>query len=108
MRKVKNNLPVGHRDGGRNARKLVESASDSLIGKSQEMSSVLGNQKPRGWQFTLYSPKQVAKMLCISVNTLANWRSAKIGPKWVKLNNYAVRYPREEVEKYLESIGFGV
>jgi putative transposase len=30
----KNNLPVGRRNGGRNARKLVESVSDSLIGEN--------------------------------------------------------------------------
>lgn len=46
----------------------------------------------------------VAEFLGVSVQLLADWRKAKIGPPFTKLTagrNGAVRYPREGLRAYL-------
>ena len=41
-----------------------------------------------------------AEVLLVSVKTLANWRSQRIGPPYLKING-TVRYSRKAVEKWL-------
>lgn len=48
----------------------------------------------------LLKPEQVADELCIETKTLANWRSQRIGPPYLKLNG-AVRYAEKELTEWL-------
>ncbi len=48
----------------------------------------------------LIKPKELADEWQLSEKTLSNWRSAGIGPPYVKLHG-AVRYSRKRSEKWL-------
>jgi predicted site-specific integrase-resolvase len=47
----------------------------------------------------LLKPADVADRFCLSVRTLANWRSRGEGPKFIKING-RVRYSQEDVDAY--------
>lgn len=47
------------------------------------------------------TPHEVADRLQVSVGTLANWRSAKFGPPWIKWGRL-VRYPEDLLENWVE------
>src|SRR3982751_5151937 len=54
----------------------------------------------------LIRPPDVAALLDVSVQMLAEWRGTKTGPPYTKLTsgrNGAVRYPRERLRAYLEA-----
>ena len=50
----------------------------------------------------LLLPSELARMIGKTERTLANWRCARIGPKFVKLGN-SVRYPVAEVREWIKS-----
>lgn len=50
--------------------------------------------------------RELAAFLNVRQGLLTQWRSAGVGPPWVKLTpgeRGAVRYPREELRAYLRS-----
>lgn len=49
----------------------------------------------------LLTPKQAAEFLGIPLGTLAQWRSQRRGPPYIKLEDRLVRYRRSDLEKYL-------
>jgi len=51
----------------------------------------------------LLSPEKVADFLGVSKETLAQWRSERRGPPYVKLENRLVRYWRSALENYLST-----
>jgi predicted site-specific integrase-resolvase len=51
----------------------------------------------------LLTPEDVAKSLGVTVKTLANWRSAGLGPASLKVGKYA-RYEPTAVDAYIESL----
>lgn len=53
-------------------------------------------------QKQLLRPDETAQFLCVSVETLAQWRSQRRGPPYVKLESRLVRYRLRELEAYLE------
>ncbi len=50
---------------------------------------------------SLLSPKQAAEFLGVSLDTLAQWRSQRRGPPYVKLEGRLVRYRAADLESYL-------
>jgi predicted DNA-binding transcriptional regulator AlpA len=50
----------------------------------------------------LLSEQEVSEELGIARQTLANWRSLRQGPGFIKLGKRSVRYSREELLKWLE------
>jgi predicted site-specific integrase-resolvase len=50
----------------------------------------------------LLTPAEVAKLLKISVKTLAQWRSQRKGPAYVKING-GVRYKHADIENWLNN-----
>jgi predicted DNA-binding transcriptional regulator AlpA len=49
----------------------------------------------------LLSPKEAAEFLGIPSGTLAQWRSQRRGPPYIKLEERLVRYRRSDLEGYL-------
>jgi len=49
----------------------------------------------------LLSPLDTAKFLGVSVETLAQWRSQRRGPPYVKVENRLVRYRLCDLEEYV-------
>jgi len=49
----------------------------------------------------LLTPKEAAEFLGIPLGTLAQWRSQRRGPPYIKLEERLVRYRRSDLEKYL-------
>jgi predicted DNA-binding transcriptional regulator AlpA len=45
--------------------------------------------------------KDAAEYLGLSRSTLRNWRHDKVGPGYVKYNNYQVRYSMDELDAYV-------
>jgi excisionase family DNA binding protein len=50
---------------------------------------------------TLLTPKEVARLTGLSIDTLAQWRSQKRGIPYLKVG-HAVRYDPADVQTYLE------
>lgn len=44
----------------------------------------------------------LSTFLDVSIPTLARWRSRGEGPKWVRVGEHAVRYPRESVRAWIQ------
>ncbi len=53
-----------------------------------------------GIQKQLLVPEEAAAFLSVSVETLAQWRSQRRGPPYIKLGR-AVRYRADDLERYL-------
>lgn len=51
----------------------------------------------------LWTEKQVSEYLKIAANTLAGWRSAAKGPRWIQLPTGSIRYQPEEVRQWAHS-----
>lgn len=51
----------------------------------------------------LLTPGELAELLGVSEETLAQWRSQRRGPPYVKVEGRLVRYRLPDVEAYLES-----
>ncbi len=49
----------------------------------------------------LLTPKEAAEFLGIPSGTLAQWRSQRRGPPYIKLEERLVRYRRSDLEEYL-------
>jgi predicted DNA-binding transcriptional regulator AlpA len=49
----------------------------------------------------LLTPKEAAEFLEIPAGTLAQWRSQRRGPPYIKLEERLVRYRRSDLEEYL-------
>jgi predicted DNA-binding transcriptional regulator AlpA len=47
------------------------------------------------------TPDEVARTLRVSEGTLRNWRSALLGPDFVRIGR-VVRYPASDIERYLD------
>jgi len=52
---------------------------------------------------TLMNPEQAAEYLGVSSETLAQWRSQRRGPEYIKLEGRLVRYRMSALESYLET-----
>lgn len=50
----------------------------------------------------LLLPAEVSILLCVSPKTLANWRSRRVGPNFIRLQGGVVRYQASEVDAWLE------
>jgi excisionase family DNA binding protein len=50
---------------------------------------------------TLLTPGQAAEVLSVPRGTLAQWRSQRRGPAFVKLEGRLVRYRSTDLEKYI-------
>jgi len=44
--------------------------------------------------------RELAERLRVSAKTVANWRTLRQGPAYVRLGNGRVRYPLEEIESW--------
>lgn len=51
----------------------------------------------------LISEVEVALLLGIAIATLRNWRAKKIGPRWLKIGERAVRYRQGDVEAFIDA-----
>jgi predicted DNA-binding transcriptional regulator AlpA len=51
----------------------------------------------------LLTPKQAAEFLEIPEGTLAQWRSQRRGPPYIKLEDRLVRYRSADLERYIAS-----
>ena len=51
----------------------------------------------------LISENTLTKLIDISVFTLRYWRQNNKGPKFVRLENGRIRYPRQEVQNWYEN-----
>jgi len=51
----------------------------------------------------LLTPEEVAEMLGLSIDTLAQWRSQRRGIPFVKLSRSIVRYQQRDLESWLEA-----
>lgn len=60
-----------------------------------------GQPPGRRQKVSTLTPRQVADELGIAEQTLANWRSAGTGPRFVKVG-VLVRYRRSDVEAWLD------
>ena len=49
----------------------------------------------------LLNDKEAAATLNVSTITLANWRSLKRGPRWVRVGARMVRYRRSDLEAFV-------
>jgi excisionase family DNA binding protein len=49
----------------------------------------------------LLTPKEAAEFLGVPSGTLAQWRSERRGPPYIKLEDRLVRYRRSDLEEYL-------
>jgi excisionase family DNA binding protein len=49
----------------------------------------------------LLSPKQAAEFLGVPEGTLAQWRSQRRGPRYIKLEGRLVRYRASDLDNYL-------
>ncbi len=49
----------------------------------------------------LLTPKEAAELLSVPESTLAQWRSQRRGPPFIKLEGRLVRYRLSELEGYL-------
>jgi excisionase family DNA binding protein len=50
---------------------------------------------------TLLTPAKAAEFLGVPTGTLAQWRSQRRGPPYIKLEGRLVRYRHSDLEKYL-------
>ncbi len=51
---------------------------------------------------TMFNESQLADRWKVSVRTLQDWRFRKIGPRYIKLRGWAVRYPLEAIVDFEE------
>lgn len=52
---------------------------------------------------SLLTPKETSELLCVPEGTLAQWRSQRRGPAFLKLEDRLVRYRRSDLEHYIAS-----
>jgi hypothetical protein len=103
-RKLTNNEVVHHIDGNEGNNKIENL---QLLTKSQHARL----KKIQGYNQSSYKiskelqfikPSEVAKKLCISIRTLANWRASKNNPlPFYKVAGSMIRYRLVDVEKFI-------
>lgn len=49
----------------------------------------------------LLTPEEVAARLCVHLKTLARWRTASDGPRYIKLAHNLVRYRETDLAEFL-------
>jgi hypothetical protein len=59
-------------------------------------------QAPHAEPTTMFNETELASRWKISVRTLQDWRRRKTGPRFVKLQGWAVRYPLQAVIDFEE------
>ncbi|MEV0278618.1 helix-turn-helix domain-containing protein [Streptomyces sp. NPDC050610] len=62
--------------------------------------SIHAAARTENWQ--LLAPPQLAELLAVSDKTLRNWRNGNKGPRYLKLDGGAVRYPMQDVYAWLD------
>ena len=50
---------------------------------------------------TLYTPADVSKLINVPIGTLAYWRHAGQGPRFLKLGGRVIRYRKTDVAEWL-------
>lgn len=50
----------------------------------------------------VFSPREAAQYLGVSVSTLKLWRAQKIGPKWTKRGARLIGYRPADLEQFLD------
>lgn len=50
-------------------------------------------------------PDKAAKYLGLKPRTLANWRSLRTGPEFIKIGGHAVGYRKSALEEFLQNGG---
>jgi len=71
-----------------------------MDGGRQTLTLTAGGQN-RVFPETYLSPEELAKKLHVTIGTLANWRSAAIGPAFVKVGKRKILYGLTDVEDYM-------
>ena len=89
-RHIKTVGAAGHSGSGSRARRF------SVLAESQKRCSGMATHLE-----LLLTPKQAAEFLGIPSGTLAQWRSERRGPPYIKLEDRLVRYRRADLEEYL-------
>jgi predicted DNA-binding transcriptional regulator AlpA len=56
---------------------------------------------PQKERSSLLKPEDVAEITGLSVETLAQWRSQKRGPKFVKISRNCVRYRQSDLDAWV-------
>lgn len=51
----------------------------------------------------LLTEREAAAILGVQVATLSNWRWHRTGPRFVKIGKRCVRYPRADLEAFIEA-----
>lgn len=46
--------------------------------------------------------KELARLCRVSLRTVEGWRKRRTGPQYVKLPTGQIRYPSEDVQKFIE------
>ena len=54
---------------------------------------------------TLYSPRDVAGIVGVTVVTLCHWRKRGVGPDWTRHGRQLVYYPAGDLRAYIERVG---
>jgi predicted DNA-binding transcriptional regulator AlpA len=49
----------------------------------------------------VFSPREAAQYLGVSVSTLKLWRAQKVGPKWTKRGARLIGYRPSDLEQFL-------
>ena len=50
---------------------------------------------------TLYTPADVSKLINVPIGTLAYWRHAGHGPRFLRLGGRVIRYRKQDVAEWL-------
>jgi len=67
-------------------------------GKAATQTSTIPRGRPED---RLLTPDEAADFLRSSPQTLAQWRSQRRGPRYIKLENRSIRYRSSDLENYL-------
>lgn len=51
----------------------------------------------------LLTPSEASAILVVDKLTLANWRSARKGPPWVRVGDRIIRYPRAGLAEFISA-----
>jgi hypothetical protein len=78
-------------------------SSTGAPGTDQEKVKPLKLLVPHGGAVTSFTEHELSARWKISVKTLQRWRLRNVGPKFMKLEGYAVRYRVPDIEAYEDS-----
>ena len=63
----------------------------------EELAAIMPKPVPE-----LYTPKEAANLLKVTEGTLAQWRTAGIGPRYLKAGG--IKYQLQDIHRYLEGV----